>query len=151
MRSSFAKRLLVLMVPMMLLVAPRLASAKGGPVIERVSGADIEMLLKQEGYAAEKVRDGVWKFKMMGMTVLFFSKGTNLQLYAGFKKKPGCDVINKWNKSRRFSRAYLDNVNDAVIESDMDLEGGVTMGSIKEFIRTFQMSLGAFLKEVVQR
>lgn len=151
MRSSVAKRLLVLMVPMLLLVAPKVASAKGGPVITRVANADIEMILKQEGYAAETIRDGVWKFKMMGMTVLFFSKGTNLQLYAGFKKKPGCDVINKWNKERRFSRAYLDNVNDAVIESDMDLEGGATLGGIKEFVRTFQMSLGAFLKDVIQK
>jgi Putative bacterial sensory transduction regulator len=73
----------------------------------------------------------------------------SIQLYAGFKSggKVSLDTINTWNREKRFSRAYIDSENDAVIESDLDLEGGVSNKAIDEFIRTFRTSLKDFTKQ----
>ena len=50
----------------------------------------------------------------------------DLNFYTGFSAKPAPEVINAWNRDKRFSRAYLDNVQDAAIEMDIDLVKGVT-------------------------
>ncbi len=155
MRSKAARTLIQVLMPLALLMgsfavhAPR-ALAQSNPVVERVTDLDIEELFKKHNYSYEKIRDGVFKLKIMELQVLFFRKDTNLQLYAGFRKKPSCGVINEWNKGKRFSRAYLDKEGDAVVESDMDLEGGATMNGIKVFIDTFKMTLGAFVREVIK-
>ena len=51
----------------------------------------------------------------------------DLNFYVGFGNiKPTLEVINDWNRDKRFGRAYLDEVQDAVIEMDLDLVKGVT-------------------------
>ena len=51
----------------------------------------------------------------------------DLNFYVGFgDTKPTLEVINDWNRDKRFGRAYLDEVQDAVIEMDLDLVKGVT-------------------------
>lgn len=51
----------------------------------------------------------------------------DLTFYAGFlDNKQTLDVINAWNRDRRFGKAYLDGDLDAVIEFDVNLEHGVT-------------------------
>ena len=40
------------------------------------------------------------------------------------KNKPAMAVINQWNRSKRFGRAYLDKVDDPVLEMDVDLDDG---------------------------
>jgi len=44
--------------------------------------------------------------------------------------------INAWNRGFRFSRAYLDDDGDPSLETDLDLEGGVTRGAVTEWVRT---------------
>jgi hypothetical protein len=51
----------------------------------------------------------------------------DLNFYAGFRdNKPTLEVINAWNRDKRFGKAYLDSDLDAVIEFDLNLVHGVT-------------------------
>jgi hypothetical protein len=43
-------------------------------------------------------------------------------------------------------RAYLDKDGDAVIEWDVDLEGGTTAGALKESIRTYRLGVMTFVR-----
>ncbi len=124
------------------------ACAGEGAVIEKLSDADAEKILRRMGFEFEKKRDDCWAFRMDDLKVVLFNKGKNMQLYAGFRQKASLKAINEWNKTKRFSRAYLDNVDDAVIEADLDFEGGVTEKNIEAFIRTFRISLTVFAKHI---
>ena len=51
----------------------------------------------------------------------------DLNFYLGFLDlKPGLEVINDWNMNKRFSRAYLDQDQDACVEMDLDMVKGVS-------------------------
>ena len=120
-------------------------------IVKRLPNSTAQAILRSLGIAFRTLKPGVYRFRLGGYTVLFFNKKRNCQLYAGFRNKPGLAAVNAWNKSKRFSRAYLDRVNDAVIESDLDFDGGTTVGAIKEFIRTFKLSVTAYARHVRQR
>jgi type 1 fimbria pilin len=40
------------------------------------------------------------------------------------QNKPTADLINQWNRAKRFGRAYLDKVGDPILEMDIDLDDG---------------------------
>jgi hypothetical protein len=51
----------------------------------------------------------------------------DINFYAGFAdNKQSTDVINAWNRDKRFGKAYLDADLDAVIEWDVNLEHGLS-------------------------
>lgn len=52
--------------------------------------------------------------------------------------------VNAWNYEKRFAKTYLDSDNDLVLEWDVDLDGGVTVGFVSESVATFQTMLTAF-------
>jgi hypothetical protein len=55
----------------------------------------------------------------------------DINFYAGFLDlKPSMDVINSWNRDKRFGKAYLDADGDAVIEMDLNLEHGVSSDNL---------------------
>jgi hypothetical protein len=72
--------------------------------------------------------------KVEGVTYqVYFMNCTNnancedLNFYAGFlDNKQTLEVINAWNRDKRFGKAYLDSDLDAVVEFDLNLENGVT-------------------------
>ena len=72
--------------------------------------------------------------KINGITYqVYFRNCTNntdcedLNFYLGFLDiKPTLEVINDWNLNKRFSRAYLDQDQDACVEMDLDLVEGVS-------------------------
>lgn len=73
----------------------------------------------------------------------------DLNFYAGFSSKPTLEVINGWNRDKRFSRAYLDEVGDAAVEMDLDMVAGVTpdylesqMGLWPQIIAGFESHIG---------
>jgi hypothetical protein len=76
--------------------------------------------------------------KIEGVTYqVFFMNCTNntacedLNFYAGFlDNKQTLDVINAWNRDKRFGKAYLDSDLDAVVEFDVNLEHGVTRDNL---------------------
>jgi len=48
--------------------------------------------------------------------------------------------VNEWNKSRRLSRAYIDNQGDPVLEADLLASGGVSMSRLRGFIDVYVSS-----------
>lgn len=110
-------------------------------VLRRVTNEDLEALLNELGLEHTQFQKNGYVVKAHDIKHVLVNHGRNLQFWVGFTAQPQPGVINEWNKRRRFSRAYLDDEGNAVLESDMDLEGGVTTGAIREFLKTFLVSV----------
>jgi formylglycine-generating enzyme required for sulfatase activity len=57
------------------------------------------------------------------------------------------DKTNNWNASKSYSKAYLDDEGDVLLELDLDLKGGVTEANIINFFKLSEISIKAFAKE----
>ena len=125
--------------------AHRLAAQE---VVSEVSTEQLQTMLTGMGYDVEQPKEDVLQFAIEGHTAVIVNKKTNFQFYSFFKKQKKMDLkkVNEWNASKRFSRVYLDGDGDAVIEWDVDLEGGTTAGALKESIRTYRMGVMAFAR-----
>jgi hypothetical protein len=76
----------------------------------------------------------------------------DLNFYLGFLDlQPSLDAINAWNASKRFSRAYLDSVNDACVEMDIDLVKGVSSEYLDSQFSVWKMILNQFAEHVGYR
>ena len=126
-------------------LAPRMAAQE---VLSEVSTEQLQKLLEGMGYEVEQPKEDVLQFAIEGHTAVIINKKTNIQFYSFFKKKKSMDLkkVNEWNATKRFSRVYLDRDGDAVIEWDVDLEGGATAGGLKESIRTYRLGVMAFVR-----
>jgi hypothetical protein len=151
--------LLALLVATPVLAHPG-ESTSIGTVHTAVSGDDLEQILTVGGYSFERAVDSagdpLFRIQIEGLKVVLISNGCeegvceNLQLYAGFamQQKPELPLINGWNKTKRFGRAYIDDEGDPVLESDLDLEGGVSAGAVAEFLRAFTVLSTAFAEHI---
>lgn len=118
-------------------VAATAVSAQAQTIID---GSQVDEILNiARGYGSatmEKQSNGDPRItgKVDGVTYQVYlmncTNNTNcedLNFYAGFlDNKQTLDVINAWNRDKRFGKAYLDSDLDAVIEYDVNLEKGVT-------------------------
>lgn len=132
-----------------LLAAPGFTSAMAAQeVVSEVSTEQLRKMLESMGYEVEQPKEDMLEFAIEGHTALIVNKKTNIQFYSYFKKQKRMDLkkVNEWNATKRFSRAYLDQDGDAVIEWDVDLEGGTTAGALKESIRTYRHGVMAFVR-----
>jgi len=132
-----------------------------GKVIKAVSAEQLVAILKSLDIPFEQGTDEencpYFKMKLSDVGVQLLCYGpdddnktySSLQLHSGFKTD-GIPLtsINRWNRRRRFSRAYIDDEKDPHLESDLDLEGGVTIGAIKEFIKTYRVSCIVFIADL---
>jgi hypothetical protein len=81
----------------------------------------------------------------IAMALFRFPDG-DLQLYYGIGGvRCPFEPINEWNKQHRHSRAYLDDDQDPVLESDLLSDGGLSPEKLQVFVRTFQASAEQFL------
>lgn len=118
-------------------------------VVGEVSTDQLQKMLESMGYEVEQPKEDMLQFAIEGHTALIVNKKTNIQFYSYFKKqkkKMDLKKVNEWNATKRFSRAYLDQDGDAVIEWDVDLEGGTTAGALKESIRTYRVGVMTFVR-----
>lgn len=143
-RLAFA----ISLIFMVIAVSAQLAGAQDFSqelVVKRASSKLIEGFLESLGFKFREVGNGSYSFMVRGYKVVLFNKGDDLQLYAAFSgKRVTLTRVNEWNRTKRFSKAYLDNDGDAVIENDLDFEGGVTSDTILRFIAVFAQSVEAF-------
>jgi hypothetical protein len=125
--------------------APRVAAQQA---LSEVSTEQLQQMLEGMGYEVEQPKENVLKFAIEGNTAMIINKKTNFQFYSFYKKRKSMDLkkVNEWNANKRFSRVYLDQDGDAVIEWDIDLEGGMTPGALKESIRTYRLAVMAFVR-----
>jgi hypothetical protein len=122
-------------------------------VVESVTKTQMLSLMKAEGYAVETDSDGDIVWKIDGFrTFMFVSKdGASLQLFASFGDgNATLKKVNEWNKSKMYSRTYLDEDGDPCLELDLDMAGGVTVARIKDFLKTCRVSYQAWFLEVVK-
>lgn len=126
-------------------------------VLAVISNEDLGKLIKSVGFDVRGAQQNAVKFIMPGpagqqiAAVVHNSEG-NLRLYAAFieSEPPPLGLINEWNRTKRYSRAHVDSDGDPVIESDLDIRGGVTPKTIQNFVKIFGISAGAFRGELVK-
>ncbi len=57
-------------------------------------------------------------------------------------------VANAWNADRLYSRSYVNPDGEIVLESDLDLAGGVTEERLIDHLRTWRMLLSEFTEHI---
>jgi len=115
----------------------------------RKSYTDAELIeiLKNDGYrAVEQVEDRVLSIRIDGYThYLYIYDDDDLQLYFGLTGYDvNADDMNEWNRTKRLSRAYIDDVNDPVLEADLLANAGYTVKQLSEWISVFDTSAREF-------
>ena len=122
-------------------------SAADDKLRKEYSDADLVEILKDDGYRGVEIREErVINIKVDGqMHVLYAYDDNDLQMYyalTGYSISN--DVINEWNKTRRLSRAYIDDDNDPVLEADLLANAGMTPKQITEWVTVFIGSAEAY-------
>lgn len=74
--------------------------------------------------------------------ILLFKAGYELN------DKIGMELINQWNATRLFGRAYLDDVSDPWIELVLNVQGGVTRAQFEKTFEWWETSVGEFEDEI---
>jgi hypothetical protein len=59
------------------------------------------------------------------------------------------EMMNDWNRQRRFSDAYIDSRGNATIEYDVNLAGGVTAVNFDDTVQWWQAVLREFRSSVI--
>ena len=127
-----------------------------------LTGADTaEILNAARGYGAASLTtqsngDPQITGKIEGITYqVYFRNCTNnedcedLNFYLGFLDiKPTLAEINDWNYNKRFSRAYIDQDDDACVEMDLDLVQGVTAEYLDSQFGLWAMVVKQFAEHV---
>lgn len=115
-------------------------------VVRQASVQFVENMISAIDADYSEVDSNIYRFTVKGgYNVLLLNKFDDIQLYAVFTGgKVSMSRINDWNRTKRFSRAYLDKDGDPVLEADLDFEGGVTNESVARFVALFVQSLESF-------
>lgn len=127
-----------------------------------LTGADTDEILNAaRGYGAANLTtqsngDPQITGKIEGITYqVYFRNCTNntdcedLNFYLGFLDlKPTLEEINDWNYNKRFSRAYLDQDDDACVEMDVDMVEGMTADYLDSQFGLWAMVLKQFAEHV---
>lgn len=136
--------------------AARAEQPAGGrllPVIERISGPVLVTIMEAEGYAVslDEDADVVWKIEGLRTLIQVDPDGDSLLFRAAFGDgNATLERVNAWNGTKRFSRSFLDDEGDPVLELDLDLTGGVTLERLTDYLLTCRMSYLRWFVEVVQ-
>ncbi len=146
------KRVVALLL-LLTLVLPVSQVFAASQLKDNYSDAELIGILIADGYSAiEKLKDGVIKVKVDGSTYLLLNdEDGDLQAYFAISDAViSYRDINEWNKSKRFSRAYLDDDDDPVLEADLLADGGLSEKHVTEFFGIFLQSVRAFVDFLVE-
>lgn len=121
--------------------------------IESLDGQGVQRMLGDLGFTGSELdADDDVIVRMQGYRVLVLvgsNKGKSLMArFAVSGSKATLASMNEWNRTKQYSRAFLDADGDPVLESDLDLEGGVSEARVKDFLRTYNDSLRLFLNDI---
>lgn len=120
----------------------------------QITADQLERVMKAEGYAVRRDSDGdiVWTNDGLRWLVLVQGDGTSIQVrFAVGDSRASLERINEWNRTKRFSKSYLDRDGDPILALDLDLAGGVEKARILDFLRTATLSRTTWIKEVFDR
>lgn len=127
-----------------------------------LDGSDVDEILNiARGYGEAQLEENTngdpkIRGKMDGITyAVYFMNCTanenceDLNFYAGFLDlKPDMEVINTWNRDKRFGKAYLDTDDDAVVEMDVNLEHGVSRDNLDAAFAVWELVLDQYTEHV---
>lgn len=138
------KRILVALC-VILLAAPYAANAQD--VLRNLSAEDVETILEDDGYSAvEILSETSLSVRVNGDHYLLtiFDDG-DLQLYFALSGTDAdVDDLNEWNRTKRLSRAYIDEEGDPVVESDILADQGITKAQFLNFVNVFKLTTQTF-------
>jgi Putative bacterial sensory transduction regulator len=116
---------------------------------ERITAEQLTGLLRDKGMEGQVNERGNVIVQANGSKVVYFIQGQTLQAYFGLTgTSANVTLVNEWNKSKRFGRAYIDADGDPCVELDYDLEGGVSDESIKVWFDTVNLIVRSFRTHV---
>ena len=145
-----------------LLVAPASwAAEKGGDkgqsppeVVNHLKPEEVANILRDAGYRAELLhQNNRWRIHTgMGgrkITVYLYCEETScdsLTYSLGFSASPDftLTIANKWNRDKRYAKAYIDTDGGIVVEYDLSFNGGVTRDTVAESARLFDRLVSMF-------
>jgi len=107
-----------------------------------------DMKLEASEKALEK--STVFYFQLAGYRVSLDSRAGFMELQLALSDKVTPAAMNEWNRTHRFTRAYMDTDGGATLESDLDFGGGVGGATIESFIRGFGDVIPGFANAVLQ-
>lgn len=135
-----------------------MASPAHAELVNATNPATIKAIVESQGWPAtliakdkddpyiESNRDGL-KFLVLFMNCTDNKDCKTLQYYMGFSdaKDTSLDMLNRWNKEKRFARAYKDDAGDPVLEMDVDLDfAGIPRENVGETLNTWASLMDAF-------
>ena len=147
MRSAFRRIVLIIFV-----AAIPLASVAQEQLKKSYSDEDLIDILKNDGYRAVEIsEERVITIKVDGLTyVLYIYDDDDLQLYFGVTGyELNAEHMNTWNRTKRLSRAYLDDDNDPILEADLLANAGYTEEQFLEWFKVFNFSALEFRQFVI--
>ena len=106
----------------------------------------LRRLAKEIGADSEKTSYGVlMRFGRVKTHVVFSQKNKVLMTQSRFKGfTPDLLFLNEWNRTRRFSRAYLETGGVVILESEVDLEQGMTQKALKSWLKSYGLLVNFF-------
>lgn len=109
----------------------------------------VRQVLAGTGSTYEKIADDAFRFNVGRFKCVFFNKGDNFQLYSGFTDADvSVSDMNRWNRQKRFAKAYIDDDGDPCLEADFSLEGGTTMENMVEFTELYKSLVRDFVEYI---
>jgi hypothetical protein len=136
-------------------IGPAWAAGPGDDreVLERITVERMQAMIQHEGFPDVSVDpDGDLIVRMNGYRVLVSVSQNDFSVvllrFALSGTRATLRDVNEWNSSKLFSRAYIDEDGDPVLEMDVDLAGGVTVARLRDLVRTFAQVQADFLREV---
>jgi len=154
------------MKPQLLAVVLAAAAAVATPTFAANVIADnpaaMAEVLRAMGYRAELTKDDQGDPKIVSATggsnfrIYFYGctanvNCTSIQFAAGFDLTNGStlEVMNAWNTAKRYSKSYLDNEQDPLIEMDVNLSfGGVSEENFRDTLDLWDSLLGQFKQHI---
>ena len=74
----------------------------------------------------------------------------NIEFQAGWTDtKATLQEVNRWNRDKRFGKAYLDSANDPMLELDVNLDYGVSRKNLEDTFDYWRKVLRSFKHDVL--
>lgn len=113
-------------------------------VVYKITRDQLSGYLRSLDYSPSNIKDKFLGLEVNGYNVTLLCNGTNLEVFKWFSGPADPDLVNEFNSGYRFAYAYWDDENDICVKSDLDMEKGITLGSIGEWLDTFGQLLDTY-------
>lgn len=152
-------QMMLLGAAMLAATAPALAQNR---MVTAENPASLVAALQAAGYKAELTKDSTGDPMINSAAggsrfgILFYgctngAKCETIQFSASWNtdKTPDPKLINDWNRTKRWTKAFIDKEGDPVIDYDLDLRaGGIPEPVMISVIEQFTDMMGAFEKHI---